>query len=1160
MKVGDIVDGRYKLLELLGEGAAGKVFRAEDRGKNQVFVALKLLHAKDPRWEGFFRREFEVLSKLHHPNLVRVYDFGPAPEENTYYFTQELVVGSPLLDVVAGKKLDEVCGLFIEICRALEFIHAHGVLHRDLKPANILVQRHADPGERVRVLDFGLWRELDPTPQKGARWAGTPPYLASEVLRGFGHSISADLYAVGVTLFQGITRKLPHGRGTPQELLAARKDPAPSLKGIVPDGLAELVARLLAEEAPDRPQAAAEVATALSVYVPNQALTMPVQLGRARLVGRDMERTQIEAAIAAVREQRPDARRLVVVRGARGMGKSRLVSEIKAHAQLTGGRSAIGRALENVRAPYRPIAELIRAFTPATEAQGLSPEQRSVVERLVPELARDPMSIDPHISESERPQLSEVLTGLFLGFAKKDTTVLIVEDAPFLDVASTQLLVNLLRRAREGALLIVVTASTDSEVGPLPKELLSAAGNDVLSMHLSPLGRDDTARLAAALLGVADVPQTLVDALVAHASGNPLVVEELLALFIDRGDLIRSEVGWRFETHDDGATVPGPLPPHVANAFASLADDEEQHCALSALAVFARPAHAKLLAAIAGLEDDEAQRALANATESGLVRPLEASGPRPRFVFTNPKIKDALLVELQNGEVLAEWHLMAAEVLEERSQEKNDALAELVAHHYELAGEHGRALQSLERAMMHAVSQATLENAVELSRRAARLLVSESPSVADVDAETRARIVCLSGLALLHQGRVPEARAFLEDAAMQTSATSAPNGKGLLLCALARAHHSAGMLDIGRRLVDEAAQGIDARRQPELAARLLLAKSELMKDSDPAAAIDDAERGLTLLGSARTVDDELFALEVLTHARREDGATARAVDAAKRRLALAEKHERVIDRIAALKDTAALLAQRGDRLGARHPLTEAHRLSRERGVPREEAGLVELLGEQLFVSGAFSEASPRYQQAATLFAQMGMELARARAILGLGLCYLGKGDYERAVDHLRSVKETFDRTGSHALRVRTRARLAEALAARTELDEAERVIAEGEALLPARGLEPTRAELMTAKGTIAVARGDFTKARASFLRGVVHARRSDDKRAIGEALTGYAQALLREKRPRRARRMVKRAETLFIDLDARAQMKRIAPLINASEGLAEQSSKKRARP
>jgi tetratricopeptide (TPR) repeat protein len=1159
MKVGDVVDGRYKLLELLGEGAAGKVFRAEDRGKNQVFIALKLLHAKDPRWEGFFRREFEVLSKLHHPNLVRVYDFGPAPEENTYYFTQELVVGSPLLDVVAGKKLDEVCGLFIEICRALEFIHAHGVLHRDLKPANILVQRHADPGERVRVLDFGLWRELDTTPQKGARWAGTPPYLASEVLRGFGHSISADLYAVGVTLFQGITRKLPHGRGTPQELLQARKDPAPSLKGIVPDGLAELVSRLLHEEADRRPQSAAEVATALSVFVPNQALTMPVQLGRARLVGRDVEREQIEAAILAVRERRPDAKRLVVVRAAKGAGKSRLVNEIKAHTQLTGGRSAIGRALENVRAPYRPIAEIVRAFTPATEAVGLRPDERAVVERLVPELARDPMSIDLHVAESERARFNESISALFLGFAKKETTVLIVEDAPFLDVASTQFLVSLLRRAREAAVLVVVTASTDPEAGPLPKELVAAAGNDVLTVHLKPLGRDDTAKLAAALLGVTDVSPTLVDVLVAHANGNPLLIEELISLFIDRGDLIRAEVGWRFDAFDDAATVPGPLPPKVASAFTALADDEDQHCALSALAVFARPANAKLIGAIAGLDDDEVHPALESALASGLIRIVEPQAARPRYVFTSPKISDALLTELTNGEVLTEWHLTAAEVLEERARSKNDALAELVAHHYEVAGEHAHALTWLERAMARGIAQATLENALELSRRAARLLASESPTIVDVDPEQRGRILLLSGQALLHLGRVAEARAVLEEAVTQTPADLAPASLGALTYTLARAHHAAGMLDLGRRTLDETMAKVDARRSPELMARMLLARAELKKDSDPAAAVEDTERGQALLGAKRTIDDEVFALEVLTHARREDGATKRALEAVEKRRVLAEKHDRVIDRISALRDQAAILAQRGDRLGARNHLTEAHRLARERGAPREEAALVELLGEQLYVSGAFSEAIPRYQQAATLFAQMGMELARARAILGLGLCYSGKGDYERAVDHLRNVVDTFDRTGSQALRIRTRARLAEALGARTELDEADRVIADAEALLPARGLDPTRAELCTAKGHIGVARGDFDRARSSFLRAIVHARRAESQLALGEAVTGYAQALLREKLPRRASRMVKRAETIFINLDARGQMKRIAPLINAAEGLSSQTQRRRAR-
>ena len=135
-------------------------------------------------------------------------------------------------------------------------------------------------GERVRVLDFGLWRELDNKPKKGARWAGTPLYLASEVLRGYGHSVSADLYAVGVTLFQAITRKLPHGRGTPQELLAARKkEAAPDLSHRCSDGFAALVRDLLQESAELRPSTAAEVGATLSALAPKYALAMPFGSG-----------------------------------------------------------------------------------------------------------------------------------------------------------------------------------------------------------------------------------------------------------------------------------------------------------------------------------------------------------------------------------------------------------------------------------------------------------------------------------------------------------------------------------------------------------------------------------------------------------------------------------------------------------------------------------------------------------------------------------------------------------------------------------------------------------------------------------------------------------------------------------------------------------------
>ena len=1170
MQVGDIVDGRYRLLDVLGEGAAGKVFRCEDLGRGNKFVALKLLHAKDPRWENFFRKEFEILSRLHHPNLVRVYDFAPAPDDGSWYFTQELVVGKPLLDSLAGKKIDEVLALFVEICRALEFIHGHGVLHRDLKPANILVQSHADPGERVRVLDFGLWRELDPTPQKGARWAGTPPYLASEVLRGFGHSITADLYAVGVTLFQVVTRKLPHGRGTPQELLAARKSQPPTLQqlGYGNRTLSDLVQRLLEEEPSRRPQSAAEVAAALSALIPNQAIAMPVALGRARLVGRDVEQQTVVQAVERAKAGGEGAPRLIVIDGKDGVGKSRFVAELKATTQLSGARAAIGTCIEDGRWAYRPIADLVRALAPSPRNPQLSEGERHVIERLCPEVidsrsdsrseARPPPDERSGGSRSEQVRFQQSSAQLFASLVPAgQALVLIVEDVCFCDPSSSALLAQVIRRGRDvrdGGLLVVVTV--DSTQGPVPVSLVEAAGRDVVRVALEGLKRDDVRKLVAALLGVPSaeqVPEPFAELMLSHSGGNPLLVEEVLALMIQRGDLKRGDAGWALDEFKS-AVVNTPSTTVIEQRIARLPDAERR--TLRALAVFNRPAGPKLLAAVARLDVDQVRRALGTVEAQGMIRVVDTEDGRPRVVFRHPNIREVLLAGLRAERALPEWHGVCARVLEERALENGDgdpaAVAETLAVHLERAEDPRRALRFFLLAVHHALSQFAFDDALALARRAARLAGGS-----DVDFEDVVAADLAQGKTLFLAGQIRECRAFLEAAIARPGLSRAAAAAELHVW-LARACRQLGAFESGLAHVERALAAPDVAAGVSTA-RLLVARAELLLHTQPRQADKDADRALAMLGKRPALDDEISTLAVKGAACLELGRFADAAAAARRRVTLCQAAGRKIDEIPAVRALAEATAAEGDLLGAREHLNAALKLARQSGHRFEEALLQKAFGDQLYVSGATSEAIARYQNAATLSADLGQALARAESLKNIGRCYVARGDYDRAIDHLRAAVESFDRAGSDDDAVRARAALVQALLTKNAIPEAEVVLMGARSRLKKTAMPRAVGEFEQADGQLAMQRGELPAARASFIRAIVAWRKVRDRFALGDALIGLGQLLLRSSAPRRALRVARRAEWIFTDLDARAQLKRLQPLLNAAKGLAAQARSSSSR-
>jgi tRNA A-37 threonylcarbamoyl transferase component Bud32 len=251
---------QLEILELLGQGGMGAVYKARQPGLDRV-VALKVLPpeaGRDPAFAERFAREARALAKLNHPNVVTVYDFGQA--DGLYYFLMEYVDGINLRQALRAGQLKPAEALKIvpQICDALQYAHDEGVVHRDIKPENILLDKRG----RVKITDFGLAKLLGRVPADvnltgPQQVMGTLHYMAPEQMeRPLEVDHRADIYSLGVVFYEMLTGELPLGRFPP-----------PSQKIQLDVRLDDVVFRALEKQPERRYQHASDVKTDVeSIY------------------------------------------------------------------------------------------------------------------------------------------------------------------------------------------------------------------------------------------------------------------------------------------------------------------------------------------------------------------------------------------------------------------------------------------------------------------------------------------------------------------------------------------------------------------------------------------------------------------------------------------------------------------------------------------------------------------------------------------------------------------------------------------------------------------------------------------------------------------------------------------------------------------------------
>ena len=261
--IGLTISGRYRVHSLIGQGGMGKVFQAQQIPLGRQ-VALKVLEAPgiDQEFSRRFFQEAAILAKLQSRHTVTIYDYGR--DGDIYFIAMELVVGGSLDRVLAADgpfPPRRALAVATQICRSLREAHGQGIIHRDLKPGNVMLTQSDEGEELAKVLDFGLAKRVDRNSNEDTKTdtvPGSPKYMAPEVIRQQPIDGRADMYGLGVMLYQMITGVVPFDRPNLMDILVAHLQETPRPMRLanpavtVPEPLERLVSRCLAKHPDDR--------------------------------------------------------------------------------------------------------------------------------------------------------------------------------------------------------------------------------------------------------------------------------------------------------------------------------------------------------------------------------------------------------------------------------------------------------------------------------------------------------------------------------------------------------------------------------------------------------------------------------------------------------------------------------------------------------------------------------------------------------------------------------------------------------------------------------------------------------------------------------------------------------------------------------------------
>lgn len=895
-----ILNERYQLEAELGTGGMGTIYRAHDRLLNRD-VAVKLLNKSGLGTEGraHLLHEAQAAARLNHPNIVTIYDAGEA--ESVPYIVMELVPGEDLTARMPDT-LEKQLSTARQICSALEHAHSHGIIHRDLKPENVLVLADGT----VKLTDFGLARSVTSRITSDGLIVGTPFYISPEVALRREVDGRADLYSLGVMMYEMTTGQLPFTADDPLAVISQHLYspvvPPRARNPKIPSGLDALIVQLLSKQPSDRPASAGDTRQMLELLEnvnrlnlgSSPELDLPVlnRLARGRLVGRELELEKAKALWMRAIQGEGDS---LLITGEPGIGKTRLANELAARIAVTGGRVVSGTCYAEGGVPYAPFAHMIReSLRQYGSSLNLPDFILHDLSAIAPDLGSGSGRKSGFDAATEQQQLFESAGEWVTALSQQAPLMLFVDDIHWADSGTLYMLRSLARQASSLRLLIVMTYREVElvESSPLHTVLHDFSRERLADrIKLSRFTLEQTREMLTSLLQAMEpVDDSLVESIHHETEGNPFFIEEVTKELIEQGKLCYEEVCWVPKMVDQ-IEIPQSVRLTIQSRLARLPEPTQE--VLRVAAFLGRDFEVNTLQAALDLPEDDVIEAIENAERAQIIE--EVSG-QSRFSSLTYSFAHALIPSTLRDRTSTirqqRMHRKVAAAIE--ATHPNDGLFfEVLAKHYELAGDAENALENLRKAGRRSLEVFANQEA-ENQFLAALDLVETGIGKAELH----------EGLAeaLFRQSRFDEADNHFQKALEIFQNAGDADKTAFLITRRARSNWFLHELDRSLAICQEGFEelrkmGIDPEKteSPGIAALLHETARAYRFTGQPEQALELCRRAVEMsekLGQVDVLADSLATLGILPNISREE---ARQV--LERSVALADKHSLLLTAI-----------------------------------------------------------------------------------------------------------------------------------------------------------------------------------------------------------------------------------------------------------------------